>query len=99
MDILDHWQTLITGILALIGAMVTVWALHYEGQRGERRAASAARMQIASQIRTWLLETADVFDTSPIFDQSDNNPDPNRYVFPATGDIPVFPFQKSLDTI
>jgi hypothetical protein len=42
-DILDHWQTLIAGVLAIIAALITVAALYDQSRRDRLRRSRAAR--------------------------------------------------------
>lgn len=43
---MDHWQTLIAGILAFVGAVATIWVLLRQAREGKRRIEKAARIRV-----------------------------------------------------
>jgi hypothetical protein len=97
------WQTLIAGGLALLGAWITVRALKWQYARGLAQQQRVAAMQVAAQIRRWLIDTTHAFEIGPdrVAEDRAANPDddPDLYVFPHPGDIPKFPFQDALESI
>ncbi|MGD0864655.1 MAG: hypothetical protein ABSA49_03755 [Rhizomicrobium sp.] len=89
------WGAIVGG-----GIAFATQRLQFRHSVGEQR--RVATMQIASQIRLWLIETMRVFREQPIFDQPDPNSDPNDpygYYFPTPSDIPAFPFADALERI
>lgn len=81
------WGAIVGGSIAYV-----TQRLNFRHSLGEQRRVAA--MQIASQIRVWLIETNRVFE-DPASYQPDPNTDPNdpySYHFPTPGDIPDFPF-------
>jgi hypothetical protein len=98
-DFARDWQTLIAGFAAFVAAVLTVRALRVQADKAGARTELIASMQIASQIRLWLIQTAHVFEEHPIFDEPDPDGDPRANVFPRPSDIPPFPFENSLNSI
>lgn len=93
------WAGIIGAVAgALVGGGIALFGewRHVERDRGEQR--RVAVMQIASQLRIWLIDTTHAFYEAS-YAQPTEDQDPNRDVFPAPGDIPPFPFDDSLATI
>lgn len=89
------WGALVAG-----GIAYAIQRLNFKHSVGEQR--RVATMQIASQIRTWLIGTSRVFQEQSIRHQPDPNTDPNDpsgYFFPEPSDIPAFPFADALERI
>jgi hypothetical protein len=53
-DLLDHWQTLVAGLLAVLAAVVTVWWTEGFSRRRERREAEAIKSSLAVEIKAFL---------------------------------------------
>lgn len=51
-DFLNKWQTLIGGILALIGAVITVWVLNRQSHEATQRKSRALRAMLPNQLAT-----------------------------------------------
>jgi hypothetical protein len=63
LDALDHWQTLIAGVLALAAALIAVWV----ARQKERREVKAMRLSLAVEIRRLvniMLQTHWMFDVA-----------------------------------
>ncbi len=94
------WSTALNSLAsAIVGGGITLVA----GERTFRRDRTAkqhiASMQIAVQLRTWLIDTVRAFEEEPVFAQPDPNDDggPYGYSFPRPADIPAFPFTANLE--
>lgn len=82
----------------VVGGGVT-WLLelnHFKRNRIEQQ--QIAAMQIASQLRLWLIETDNVFYEKENA-QPNPNEDPEVDAFPLPEHIPGFPFENSLERI
>jgi hypothetical protein len=88
------WGAIVGGSIAYV-----TQRLNFRHSLGEQRRVAA--MQIASQIRVWLIETNRVFE-DPARYEPDPNSDPNDpygYYFPTPSDIPAFPFAAAPERI
>jgi hypothetical protein len=95
-----------SGWFAIIGTIVGAAATWFIGWRNARRERverqRVTAMQIAAQLRLWLIETVRAFQDHPILYEPDPNQDPGDpygYFFPAPSDIPPFPFNDALERI
>ena len=93
------WAGIISAVAGAVAGGGVAWFLewrHFKRNRGEQQ--QIAAMQIASQLRLWLIETDNLF-----FEQSIAQPnpidDPERDAFPLPVHIPDFPFENSLERI
>ncbi len=93
------WAGIISAIAGAVAGGGVAWFLewsHFKRNRDEQQ--QIAAMQIASQIRLWLIETANVF-----YEQQNAEPnpidDPERDAFPLPSHIPDFAFENSLERI
>jgi len=66
LDLLDHWQSLVAGIFALIAALIAVWGGEFFSRRKERRENHAILASLAPEIRE-LLST--LFKTHGVFEK------------------------------
>ncbi len=82
----------------IIGGVITWFVQWDDSRRSVATQKKIAEMQIASLIRRWFIDTGHVFDKES-YNLPTEDMDPDRYVFPAPGDIPPFPFEDSLATI
>jgi hypothetical protein len=73
---------------ALVGAGATLAGQWMTFRRNRRDRQRTATMQIASQIRLWLIDTTHAF-----YEADYGQP------FPAPGDIPAFPFERPLEDV
>jgi len=96
------WSTALNSLAsAIVGGGITLVA----GERTFRRDRAAkqhiATMQVAVQLRTWLIDAVRAFEEEPVFAQPDPNDDggPYGYSFPRPGDIPSFPFATNLERV
>jgi len=94
----EEWQTLIAGVLALAGAVITVGTLVWQSRRERKEHRRVATTEIALQLRFWLSGTMHKF-----YEASTQQP-PNDFsvkedAFPTPGDIPRFPFESSIATL
>lgn len=93
------WTGIISAIAGAVAGGFIAWFLewsHFKRNRDEQQ--QIAAMQIASQLRHWLVETLNVF-----VEESNSEPSPSynpeRDAFPLPAHIPDFPFENSLAII
>jgi len=94
----EFWAA-IAGAIVGGGIAYVTQQLAFRYSLGEQRRVAA--MQLASQIRVWLIQTHRVFSNPANCqpDPDDDPRDPNRYCFPVPSDIPAFPFAAAPERI
>ena len=94
----------IIGTLAgvLLGGCISLFASWQNFHRERLATQRIATMQIASQLRRWLVDTSRTFRDHPVLYQPDPDEDPgdpHGYHFPTPSDIRDFPFATTPDRI
>jgi hypothetical protein len=61
-DVLDHWQTLIAGLIALLAAIITVWVTLQVERRKAVREVDALRKSLAVELRLQIARAFSVYE-------------------------------------
>jgi hypothetical protein len=99
---MTDWFTALNSLVsAIVGGALTLFI----GERAFRRERNdkqhTATMQIAVQLRMWLIDTMREFRDHEVFNRPDPTDDgsPYGYYFPTPSDIQKFPFADSLERV
>jgi hypothetical protein len=103
----DHellsWLPVVSTLAGVIvGGLISFFINKWNFERDRDNKRRAAAMQIAAQLRSWLVDTMRKFRDHSVFEQPDPNEEqgsPYSYRFPVPSDIPEFPFADKLDQI
>ena len=99
---MTDWLTAVNSLAsAVIGGAMTLFIGERAFRRDRKDKQHIATMQVAVQLRMWLIDTMRTFRDHEVFYQPDPNDDgsPYGYYFPTPADIPKFPFADSLERV
>jgi hypothetical protein len=99
---MTDWLTAVNSLAsAVIGGAMTLFIGERAFRRDRKDKQHIATMQVAVQLRMWLIDTMRTFRDHEVFHQPDPNDDgsPYGYYFPTPSDIPKFPFADSLERV
>ena len=97
---MTDWMTALNSLTsAVIGGTMTLVIGERAFRRDRKDKQNIATMQVAVQLREWLIDTMRTFRDHDVFHQPDPNDDgsPYGYYFPTPTDIPRFAFADSLE--
>lgn len=79
-DFVDHWQTLLAGLIALIAAIITVFVTLKVERRTADRELEALRKSLAIELRQIILRALGVYDSLTKLGRNTNEPITARMV-------------------
>jgi hypothetical protein len=99
---MTDWLTALNSLAsAALGGTMALVISERAFQRDRKDKQSVATMQVAVQLREWLIDTMRTFRDHDVFYQPDPNDDgsPYGYYFPTPTDITRYPFADSLERV